>query len=153
VVIAVSINPVSDIVLDVARSADPFKSRVAAEKLSRGNVKRQAASSDFSHLLVSTSTMPQISGNSLGEHGTESSNIKPQNARVKAYKGLEQLVLKNLLENMLPKESGTFFGTGTAGDIWRSFLADQLATQVGKTVNLGLDRQPKEDPIQSEAKL
>ena len=140
-VIAVSINPVSDIVMDVARSADPFKSRVAAEKLSRGEIKHQAPSGDFIHLLANTSTMPQISGNSLGEHGTESSYIKPPNARTKAYKGLEQLVLKNLLENMLPKESGTFFGVGTAGDIWRSFLADQLATQVGKTVNLGLDRQ------------
>ena len=144
--IAVSINPVSDIVLDVARSADPFKSRMAAEKLSRGDVNRQAPSGDFSHLLANTLTMPQISGKSLGGHGTESSNIKPQNSRTKAYKGLEQLVLKNLLENMLPKKYRTFFGTGTAGDIWRSFLADQLATQVGQTVNLGLNCQPKEAP-------
>ena len=39
-----------------------------------------------------------------------------------------------------------FFGTGTAGDIWRSFLADQLATQVGKTVDLGIVHKPTAAP-------
>jgi hypothetical protein len=56
--------------------------------------------------------------------------------------GLEQLVLKNLVENMLPKDSGVVFGNGTAGDIWRSFLADQLAAEVGKTVDLGVVKKP-----------
>ncbi|WGJ15683.1 rod-binding protein [Methylocapsa sp. D3K7] len=57
---------------------------------------------------------------------------------MKAYKALEQLVLKNLVETMLPKDSGVLYGNGTAGDIWRSFLADQLATQVGKSIDLGV---------------
>ena len=70
----------------------------------------------------------------------------PLDARTKAYKGLEQLVLKNLVENMIPKDSVAFFGTGTAGDIWRSFLADQLATQVGKTVDLGIVHKPTAAP-------
>ena len=120
-----SINPISDIVLDVARAADPVKSRVAAEKLSPGSSTNQATVSRFDHAL------------------TSSSEILPRvDARTKAYKGLEQLVLKNLVENMLPKDSGVVFGNGTAGDIWRSFLADQLAAEVGKTVDLGVIKKP-----------
>ena len=144
---AVSINPVSDIVLDVARAADPAKSRMAAEKLSRGEATNQASSSGFDTVLSNATTTPQALRNSLGGGGTKSSEILPRmDARSKAYKGLEQLVLKNLVESMLPKESEAFFGTGSAGDIWRSFLADQLATQVGKTVDLGIFHQSTPAP-------
>lgn len=137
-----SINPVSDIVLDVARAADPVKSRVAVEALSRGE-SNQASIGGFDHAL--TDTAPR---NSYEAGGSESAKILPRvEARTKAYKGLEQLILKSLLENMLPKDtSGAVFGAGTAGDIWRSFLADQLATQVGKTVDLGIIRQPITGP-------
>src|SRR5262249_27609478 len=63
------------------------------------------------------------------------------NASTRAYKGLEQLVLKNLVENMLPKDSPALFGSSTAGDIWRSMLADQLASEMGSTVDLGSARR------------
>lgn len=139
---AVSINPVSDIVLDVARAADPVKSRVAAEKLSRGEAPNQAPAGGFDHMLANAATALQASRNSVGSGGTH-----PRiDAQTKAYKGLEQLVLKNLMESMLPKESGAFFGNGTAGDVWRSFLADQLAAQLGKSVDLGLAHHLKAAP-------
>jgi flagellar protein FlgJ len=142
-----SINPVSDIVLDVARAADLVKARVAAEKLSRGEASDQASSSNFDHVLTNANATPQASWNGIINGGTTSSEILPNmDVRTKAYKGLEQLVLKNLVESMLPKESGTFFASGTASDIWRSFLADQLATQVGKTVDLGIVHQPTAAP-------
>jgi flagellar protein FlgJ len=143
----VSINPVSDIVLDVARAADPAKSWVAAQKLSRAEAPDQASSSGFDNVLSNAATTLRASRNSLGGGGTKSSEILPRmDARSKAYKGLEQLILKNLVESMLPKESEAFFGTGSAGDIWRSFLADQLATQVGKTVDLGIFHQSTAAP-------
>jgi flagellar protein FlgJ len=144
---AVSISPISDIVMDVARAADPVKSRAAAEKLSRGEASNQASIGDFGKVLTNASTTRHASLTSFGGGGTKSPEILPRtDARTKAYRGLEQLVLKNLVESMLPKESGAFFGTGTAGDIWRSFLADQLATQAGKTVDLGIGRQPTAAP-------
>jgi peptidoglycan hydrolase FlgJ len=114
----VSINPISDIVLDVARAADPVKSRVAAEKLSPGSSTNQATMSGFDHALTSANAMLQASRNSYTGDGRGSPEILPRvDARTKAYKGLEQLVLKNLVENMLPKDSGVVFGNGTAGDI------------------------------------
>jgi len=143
----VSINPVSDIVLDVARAADPVKSRAAADKLSRGEAVNQASSSGFDHVLANATAPLKASQKNIGGIGTNSAELLPSmDARTKAYKGLEQLVLKSLVESMLPKESGAFFGTGTASDIWRSFLVDQLATQVGKTVDLGVFHQPTPTP-------
>jgi flagellar protein FlgJ len=144
---AVSINPVSDIVLDVARAADPVRSRAAADKLSSGEAANQASSSGFDDALINATKTLQASQNNIVSGGTKSSQILPLlDARTKAYKGLEQLVLKNLVENMIPKDSVSFFGTGTAGDIWRSFLADQLATQVGETVDLGIVHKPTAAP-------
>jgi peptidoglycan hydrolase FlgJ len=42
---------------------------------------------------------------------------------------------------MLPKESSALFGSGAAGDIWRSMLADQLASEIGNEVDLGSARR------------
>ncbi len=118
-----SIKPISDIVLDVARAADPVKSQAAAEKLSPSSSTNQATMSGFDHALTSANVMLQASRNSYTRDGRGSPEILPRvDARTKAYKGLEQLVLKNLVENMLPKDSGVVFGNGTAGDIWRSFF-------------------------------
>ncbi len=64
----------------------------------------------------------------------------PMNDQAKAYKGLEELVLQRLVEVMLPKEDSGVFGGGTAGDVWRSMLAEQLAKQIGKSVDLGLGK-------------
>lgn len=136
-----TISPVSDIILDVARAADPAKSRIAAEKLSRGEPVGRTMSGSFDHVFLhSTSGPPTPAGQSRIDRDS-SHPLSLANSRSKAYKGLEQLVLRNLVEAMLPSGPATFFGTGMAGDIWRSLLADQLAEGIGKTVDLGISRQ------------
>ena len=134
-----SINPVSDIVLDVARAADPARSRAAAEKLSSGDALDAAAGASFSHVLANSAARSSVSMPGQSGAGVSSARLlHPMDARTKAYKGLEQLVLKNLLENMLPKASAGYFGSGTAGDIYRFLLADQLAAELTHTINLGI---------------
>ncbi len=145
-----SINPASDIVLDVAKAADPVKFRVAAEKLSEGNSTIRISMNDFDQTLARVNAMQEVSRNSYAADGRGHFEILPRGgSQMKAYKGLEQLVLKNLVETMLPKDSGVLYGNGTAGDIWRSFLADQLATQVGKSIDLGV--VPKSTPTSNSA--
>ncbi len=130
-----SINPVSDIVLDVARAADPVNSQAAEERLLRAAAASPSFQGEFDRAFSNAGAGRAALTKAMESGGTKPSAVLPQvDARTKAYKGLEQLVLKNLLESMLPKES---FGEGTAGDIWRSMLADQLATQIGKNINLG----------------
>lgn len=140
-----SIKPVSDIVLDVARAADPIKSFAAAEKLARLGPAEQGANNSFATLLgaskigAAANIGPADPRSQIALNGgSPVAKLGQMDARTKAYKGLEQLLLQNLVENMLPKESSAVFGSGSAGDIWRSMLAEQLAAQVGKTVDLGL---------------
>lgn len=145
-----AINPVTDIVFDVARAAGPAKSRLAVEKLSPDEASGCALNTGFGQMLTDTFLhLKNVTSGFVG-HTTKSADHLPEaDARTKAYKGLEQLVLKNLIESMLPKESGAFFGGGTEGSIWRSFLADQLAAQVGQTVDLGI--MPQAAPHKSTA--
>jgi len=42
---------------------------------------------------------------------------------------------------MLPKDSSNVFGQGTAGDMWRSMLAEQVAQQIAKSGALGLAKR------------
>ena len=134
-----SINPASDIVFDVVKAADPVKFRVAAEKLSRTDSTNRIAMNGFEQTLATVNAMQQARRNSHAADGSGDSGIRPRgDGQIKAYKGLEQLVLKNLVETMLPKDSTVLYGYGTSGDIWRSFLADQLAVQVGRAVDLGV---------------
>jgi hypothetical protein len=72
-------------------------------------IPNQASSSGFDDVLTNATTALQASQNSFVSGGTKSSQILPLlDARTKAYKGLEQLVLKNLVENMIPKDSVPF---------------------------------------------
>jgi peptidoglycan hydrolase FlgJ len=138
----VSIGPVSDIVLDVARAADPAKSRAAAEKLSHLDGVIEPTNAGFELVLANTKMPASVSWPSRTGASVKSIGQLPSvDARTKAYKGLEQLVLKNLVENMLPHESAGFFGSGTAADIWRSMLADRLATEMGHSVDLGISNR------------
>lgn len=133
-----SINPVSDIVLDVAMAADPAKYQAAAEKLSNGGTMSQVQSGSFESTLKNVVARMPDAWKNFGASGLATSRALHQtNTSTKAYKGLEQLVLKNLVENMLPKDSSALFGSSTAGDIWRSMLADKLASEIGNAVNLG----------------
>jgi hypothetical protein len=134
-----SINPASDIVLDVARAADPSKALAATERLSRIGSAPLAAEG-FAGLVAPTEPSEGALRSQIGAMSGKSASTArvPMGDDAKAYKGLEELVLQRLVEAMLPKEDSGVFGSGTAGDVWRSMLSEQLAKQLGKSVNLGL---------------
>ena len=132
-----SINPTSDIVLEVAQAADPSKARAASERLAR--LASGTTAGDFAIALATTTPNRVDPPNSMVKLGAEPTGLRaPAHARTKGYSELEGLVLQKLVETMLPKESGSFFGGGTAGDVWRSMLAEELAKGLGKSVDLGI---------------
>ncbi len=135
-----SINPASDIVLDVARAAAPGQSMAATERLWRlGSV--APAASGFAGMMASAGADGDARRQIAVMSGAPApTGAGPSNDRAKALKGVEELVLQRLVEAMLPKEDSGVFGSGTAGDVWRSMLAEQLAKQIGKTVDLGLKK-------------
>lgn len=50
----------------------------------------------------------------------------------------EALYLRQMLEEWMPKDSEDLFGEGTAGSVWRSMLADKIATTLSKSGTIGI---------------
>jgi hypothetical protein len=51
----------------------------------------------------------------------------------KAATGLESVLLKSFIDQMLPKDAVAVFGSGVAGDVWKSMLAEKIADQIAKS--------------------
>jgi peptidoglycan hydrolase FlgJ len=123
-------------------AADPAKYQAAAEKLSTGSAGNYVEKISFDLVLRNTVASVPDTWNNFGTPSLAGSKpLKSPAESIKAYKGVEQLVLKNLVETLLPKNSSVLFGSSTAGEVWRSMLADHLASEIGKTVELGTARR------------
>jgi len=77
---------------------------------------------------------------------------KTAKSKLDAANRFEAMMLQNMLGAMLPKNAQSVFGKGTAGDMWKSMLSQQLAETLAaghqfgfaklvtpKTVNSGTD--------------
>jgi len=135
----VSINPTSDILLDVARAADPAKSTAAAERLSRLAADGGVDDMQFANILSDVKTPSSAPLPAIAE--PRFANEAPEKAKdlaeTKAYQGIAALLLENLVENMLP-DSDEFFGEEAGAGVWRSMLAQELGTSLSKTLDLGI---------------
>lgn len=59
----------------------------------------------------------------------------------------EALYLRQMLEEWMPKDSEDLFGQGTAGSVWRSMLADSMATTLSKSGAIGIAKMIFKDEI------
>ncbi len=89
------------------------------------NVERQTAAADK---LANTSTGASASGTTASA-GNEAASVGQQ---------FEAMFLRQLLEEFLPKDSEAVFGKGTSGTVWRSMMADSLATSLSKAGTMGI---------------
>jgi Rod binding domain-containing protein len=48
------------------------------------------------------------------------------------------MILSQFVETMLPDDSEAVFGSGTAGEIWKSMLAEQVANQLAASGGVGI---------------
>ena len=183
-----SISPPSDIVLDVARAADPQVYREAAARLGQSAPVSQVAATSAVSAFGPTQTadafsdiFDQVGAASPGPEmfappspliqmpfdattaltqlknqttfasaaavsqipAVEGAAAAPAGVAVnkKAYQEFEAMVLSSFVETMLPQNADATFGTGTAGQIWRSMLAQQIATQMAAAGGIGIAAQ------------
>jgi Rod binding domain-containing protein len=136
-----SISPPTDIVLDVARAADPTRYTEAAARLSRPT----APGEDFATFLKSTAATgaTTTAANSkpaaqpTAAAGTDGGADKTAKAH-KAYQGFEAMALATMIESAMPDDASSYFGEGTAGSVWKSMLADQMAKQMAERGGVGI---------------
>jgi Rod binding domain-containing protein len=58
-----------------------------------------------------------------------------------APKEFEAFFLQSVIQEMLPKDAEGVYGSGIAGDIWRSMLSEKLAFEVAERGGLGIADQ------------
>jgi hypothetical protein len=155
------IQPPSDIVLDVARAADPMRYQAASRKLSE--LSSASGSADFADVFKGTA---QSSGHlSLDPYAVKTAyrnqtTLAEGDKAGKAYEQFEAFVLQSFVESMMPKNSESVFGKGTAGGIWKSMLAEQIGAQIAKAGGVGIARNvlapgahARHDGMQAEDKI
>jgi flagellar protein FlgJ len=146
----VAINPASDIVLDVARAADPEKYRAAVERLAR---LRAAAPTEEVFTPPMEAQAPQAPATAAvpaaanPSHARVSAGRHPQ---LDAYGKFEAFVLQSFLESMLPKNATAVFGQGSAGEFWRSMLAEKLGTELARSGQVGIAERLARGPTPSQ---
>ena len=132
-----AITPASDIVLDVARAADPDKYRAAFERLAR---LRAAAAPE--EVFMPSAEPPATHAPAAPEPAVTSalhgSGAGRGRSPLGPYGQFEAFVLQSFLESMLPKNATAVFGKGSAGEFWRSMLAEKLGTELARSGQVGI---------------
>ncbi len=135
-------NPTSDVVLEVLNAADPARASLAAERLA--SLAAGAPAGDFGLSLdkaaaSATAAEPRAPGLANARQALVDTAAADPATRAKVE--FEAMALNSFVGEMLPKESSAYFGQGTAGDVWRSMLSEQISRQIAKSGALGLSRR------------
>ncbi len=148
------IQPPSDIVLDVMQAADPRKAQTVAANLQK--LSASASSGVFDSMVAGTqagfqaglayaSSTPVGLRNmtALSQQGAPVRTLDEAGAATAAaknspYKKFEAMVLSTFVESMLPKNATAVYGSGNAGDIWRSMLAQKMGEQMAEAGGIGI---------------
>ncbi len=133
-----AINPGADLLTDALAAADPQRAKAAEERLARLAQDTQDTSDTpgFQEVLASQNSSFQgpgaLSSTLLGA-------VHPAK-RGSPYEQFEVTVLKSLFELMLPAKATSVFGSGFAGEVWKSMLAKSLAGVAGQAGIAGIAR-------------
>jgi len=156
-----AIDPPSDIVLEVARAADPERAAAVARRLTKLAAPGGDPGADFAAALGQTTpatsaaratvagavgqTSPATSATSAAVAGAPDMRARLMNiAHAQSDKAkqaqvqFEAVLLNSFVGEMLPKDAPAAYGQGLAGEMWRSMLADQLSRKIASSGSLGI---------------
>ena len=141
-----AIDAPSDIVLEVAKAADPTRAAAVAQRLNALAGAAGAGAADFADTLAATApaqAQPQAiesaAGDARARFAAAIGSADDKAAKVETQ--FEAVMLNSFVSEMLPKESSATFGQGLAGDMWKSMLADQVSRQIAKSGALGIGKR------------
>ena len=141
-----AIKPPSDLVLDVAAAAHPDRVQAAAARLENASAGESAA--EFARNLdavakaaaAASSAAPPapVAPQTLAVQATapdhraaaQPAAAQPDASRLKAMQKMEAFFLQTVVQEMLPKDAENVYGSGLAGDVWKSMLAEHVAAEI-----------------------
>lgn len=128
-----AINPPSDLVLDVARAADPQAFRASAARLQRSAAVATVALGDKAGGLPGL-TRENFAGLAQADGAAlqTGSDINP------AYRKFEAFMLQNFVQSMFTGDSQSTFGKGLAGEYWKSMMSDAIAQKMAEGGGIGV---------------
>lgn len=141
-----AISPPSDLVLDVVKAADPAEVQAAQAKLQANRAAFAAnslaeAGSGFQSTVDILSRPATQAGLANANERTQKTDKVPA-----AYHKFEAMVLQNFVKNMLP-DSETLYGKGTAGEMWKGMMSEQLGNTLAKGGGVGIAEQMYKDQL------
>jgi hypothetical protein len=134
-----AINPGSDLLSDALAAAEPQRAKAAEERLARLAAQDVQDGSDlqpFQDILTSESASLTRSATLAG---APAGGLRPAK-RGSPYEQFEVSVLTSLFELMLPQKAVSVFGSGLAGSVWRTMLAQSLGEVAGHAGVAGIAR-------------
>ena len=107
-----------------------------------------ASKSEFAATLATVERVPQdattdaSTAKALGIATGEEKLVRPlvvhEARKAPPLEKFEGFVLRSFVENMLPSSESSYFGKGTAGEVWRSMLAEQIGNEMAKNGGIGI---------------
>lgn len=146
-----SIFPATDIISDVVNSAD-------SRRLASGMQRLRKLSVSTADTTVATQAKSDVTHGTKGEisraarfeavtgpemrAADKNMNIhsETKSQSLVAAQKFEAFILQTWIEALLPKTEGGSFGTDGSASIWRSMMAEQLATQLARGGGVGLQK-------------
>ena len=139
-----AINPPSDIVLEVARAADPTRAAAVAQKLGALAASGSSSPTDFAAALNAAGGAAGASaapGLANMRSRLADAKLAASEKAGKAEVQFESVLLNNFISEMLPKDAPETYGKGTAGEMWRSMLSEKISDEIAKSGALGISRR------------
>ncbi|MFB9950194.1 rod-binding protein [Rhizobium puerariae] len=135
-----AISPPSDLVLDVVRAADPAAVQEAQAKLKASKAAFAATS------LAETGKGFGAAMGVLDTSATKAGLGNPEASKKLAempdeYRKFEASVLSTFVNSMLPKETEDVYGKGSAGEFWKSMMAEKIADEMSEKGGIGIAEQ------------
>lgn len=157
----------TDIVLGVSRAADAERQRAAAARLQSLSGQpagtAETAASAAAESVTTTGSTTQggeadtatawdaVVRKAIADAGEARVPFAPEiggdqaasatGHKKDAYVQFEALLVQNMIEAMMPDDLESVFGAGTAGKVWKSMLAEQVAMEIARTGTIGIAKQ------------
>lgn len=133
-----AISPPTDLVLDVVRAADPAQVQQAQARLKSNRAAFEATSLAEAGAGFQAAVGAVLNRDSAGAHASQGVSAVGGKVVPEHLRKFETMVLQNFVKSMLPAESEETYGKGTAGEMWRGMMADQLGAAISKGGGIGI---------------